>query len=544
MLRLLLLQDFTESVVQKLLAATIASRTSKLNPSSRHLPVTINSINSWIMHAQVASQYGNVKSTPKSRAYGNVFLVGDAAHRFPPAGGFGMNTGIQDAHNLAWKLALANKGLAAPEILSHTYDQGGSQGLVPTIRLNSIVTCWLCCVRRVFETERRPTAQAITAVSKYNYGLTAGLASSLGVDPALATAAVSASDSAASRALLPFAARRAAVLGALKTGLYTLKWLQDWGTNVLGSVRVRALRKLIDGGRSLPLIFPEADLDYRYNAGGVVRGAGNASAPVTLDRTSGQAYTGSLLQVGSRVPHCWLAPLRDSGTSADATVDVDVNHVVSTVQLSALVDRFCGQPPHPSSQSAKASTCVPMCSILVSKHNAADMVAAVKKLGKECSKLFCVVSIDRFNATTPLNHVALQELHQDPYYRIDGDARSGANKRAESLDEPMTFEARFQGVVNRQETPPWCNRDGGVTRLDLVDVSGRWAAQRQQYQRQKNKDPAAAAAAAVQSLVVIVRPDGHVAHIITVDPEATADARVQACEAAVIDVAKVLHFNL
>ena len=36
---------------------------------------------------------------------GRIFLAGDAAHQFPPAGGFGMNTGIQDAHNLAWKLA-------------------------------------------------------------------------------------------------------------------------------------------------------------------------------------------------------------------------------------------------------------------------------------------------------------------------------------------------------------------------------------------------------------------------------------------------------
>ena len=110
--------------MQKLLSATIASRTSKLNPLNRDLPVQISSINSWIMHAQVASQYGNITSAPKSRAFGNVFLVGDAAHRFPPSGGFGMNTGIQDAHNLAWKLALVNKGLAAPGILSHTYDQG------------------------------------------------------------------------------------------------------------------------------------------------------------------------------------------------------------------------------------------------------------------------------------------------------------------------------------------------------------------------------------------------------------------------------------
>ncbi len=44
-----------------------------------------------------------------------VFLVGDAAHRFPPAGGFGMNTGIQDAHNLAWKLALALRSTGRQE---------------------------------------------------------------------------------------------------------------------------------------------------------------------------------------------------------------------------------------------------------------------------------------------------------------------------------------------------------------------------------------------------------------------------------------------
>lgn len=39
----------------------------------------------------------------------NVVLCGDAAHSFPPAGGFGMNTGIQDAYNLAYKLAYMMK---------------------------------------------------------------------------------------------------------------------------------------------------------------------------------------------------------------------------------------------------------------------------------------------------------------------------------------------------------------------------------------------------------------------------------------------------
>lgn len=49
----------------------------------------------WTMAAQVAKQYRQRR----------IFLVGDAAHRLPPTGGLGMNTGVQDAHNLAWKLA-------------------------------------------------------------------------------------------------------------------------------------------------------------------------------------------------------------------------------------------------------------------------------------------------------------------------------------------------------------------------------------------------------------------------------------------------------
>ena len=52
---------------------------------------------------------------------GRVFVAGDAAHIHPPTGAQGMNTGIQDAHNLAWKLALAVSGHAAPALLD-SYD--------------------------------------------------------------------------------------------------------------------------------------------------------------------------------------------------------------------------------------------------------------------------------------------------------------------------------------------------------------------------------------------------------------------------------------
>lgn len=60
------------------------------------------------------------RMTP-TMAVGSVFLAGDAAHIHSPAGGQGMNTGIQDAFNLAWKLAMVAGGAARPELLS-TYD--------------------------------------------------------------------------------------------------------------------------------------------------------------------------------------------------------------------------------------------------------------------------------------------------------------------------------------------------------------------------------------------------------------------------------------
>ena len=53
---------------------------------------------------------------------GRCFLAGDSAHIHTPAGGQGMNTGIQDAYNLAWKLAAVIKGVAGERILD-TYDE-------------------------------------------------------------------------------------------------------------------------------------------------------------------------------------------------------------------------------------------------------------------------------------------------------------------------------------------------------------------------------------------------------------------------------------
>lgn len=64
-------------------------------------------ITTWRISALVAEHWG----------VGRIFLAGDAAHSFPPTGGFGMNTGVQDVHNLVWKIALVLRGQADDTLL-------------------------------------------------------------------------------------------------------------------------------------------------------------------------------------------------------------------------------------------------------------------------------------------------------------------------------------------------------------------------------------------------------------------------------------------
>lgn len=79
--------------------------------ASDDLPITIENVQQWSASAGWAQRYSQ----------GRVFLAGDSAHVMPPTGGFGGNTGIVDAHNLAWKLAAVLQGRAG-EALLDTYD--------------------------------------------------------------------------------------------------------------------------------------------------------------------------------------------------------------------------------------------------------------------------------------------------------------------------------------------------------------------------------------------------------------------------------------
>jgi 2-polyprenyl-6-methoxyphenol hydroxylase-like FAD-dependent oxidoreductase len=77
------------------------------------IPVKVLGVSPWEASAIVADRY----------RVGNVFLSGDAAHEMPPTGGFGLNTGVQDVHNLAWKIAAVLRGKADERLLDSYHDE-------------------------------------------------------------------------------------------------------------------------------------------------------------------------------------------------------------------------------------------------------------------------------------------------------------------------------------------------------------------------------------------------------------------------------------
>lgn len=79
--------------------------------ADRDAPFDVLTVGTWHMSAQIADRYRR----------GRTFLVGDAAHRFPPTGGLGLNTGVADVHNLIWKLAAVEAGWLDPSSLD-TYE--------------------------------------------------------------------------------------------------------------------------------------------------------------------------------------------------------------------------------------------------------------------------------------------------------------------------------------------------------------------------------------------------------------------------------------
>ncbi len=103
----LMSEDDGEERDEKALKAMITKAVGRSD-----LEIEIITTGRWELSALIADKF----------SAGRVFLAGDAAHTLPPnRGGYGANTGIEDAHNLAWKLSAVLSGEASPQLLE-TYD--------------------------------------------------------------------------------------------------------------------------------------------------------------------------------------------------------------------------------------------------------------------------------------------------------------------------------------------------------------------------------------------------------------------------------------
>jgi 2-polyprenyl-6-methoxyphenol hydroxylase-like FAD-dependent oxidoreductase len=106
-------QDFTPEFCTELIRKAVGVE---------DLDVSVLGVNPWQASAIVSDRY----------RVGDVFLAGDSAHEMPPTGGFGLNTGVQDVHNLAWKIAAVLFGKADDKLLDSYHAERQPLGRIIT----------------------------------------------------------------------------------------------------------------------------------------------------------------------------------------------------------------------------------------------------------------------------------------------------------------------------------------------------------------------------------------------------------------------------
>lgn len=239
------------------------------------LRLEVRTVRPWAMAAAVAEGY-------TAPAFDNrLILVGDAAHVVPPSGAFGMNTGLQDAHNLAWKLALAVQFSSQHQL---------AERLI-----------------RSYEAERRPVAEANMRLSVANFHEALEVPRIMGLDYQTATA-VSGVLAGHWLGWVPASLRRTVLDGAISAGRAA--------GEAMARLRREKLEVLFESGSTLRLQYPKEDLGFVYGNGtngmNLVTHESNDSqslADYLAPKPRAAAYQPTTLP-GARLPHFPLIVLR------------------------------------------------------------------------------------------------------------------------------------------------------------------------------------------------------------------------------------------
>ncbi|XP_058093909.1 uncharacterized protein LOC131239959 isoform X2 [Magnolia sinica] len=282
------LEDFSSQVCEELIFNLVGHKL---------VDIAVIDVKPWAMHAEVAENFVCCDN--------RVILAGDAAHRFPPAGGFGMNTGIQDAHNLAWKIAFLLKGIASPSIL------------------------------QTYEMERRPIAVFNTELSVQNFKAAMSVPAALGLNPTIANSVHRVINSGFG-SILPSGLQKALLEGIFAIGRVQVSQPLLNENNPLGSTRLAKLRSIFYEGKSLQLQFPAEDLGFRYLEGAIVPDI-SAEARDTKKVPIGwrRDYIPSS-EPGSRLPHMNMRALKAPSSEVMlSTLDLISGHKLEFVLIIA-----------------------------------------------------------------------------------------------------------------------------------------------------------------------------------------------------------------
>jgi len=467
----------------------------------------ILSIRPWTMSSLVAQRYLNESK--------NMILVGDAAHAFPPAGGFGMNTGLQDAHNIAWRLALLLNREKRNEVSHLTLEHGKD---MPDPRNETIepsssssrsapTTSFSNAILSKYDQERKPIATQNAALSVRNYQRTLRIAKACYLDAQHPQLLISMLNSLPMN-MLPLETRQDMFRKLVSVAMMPLGSLvsspksggMQSGRHSFHADHIeKNVMSILKSGGSLPLVFPRYELGFSYNPNRNVTTSERSDAAATNNDEIGGDTAGYFprLKVGHRMPHVSVEVLAFSSAAGKDGVAVleTLNHC-QTASNSDLEDANTDDRPihislsDISSQLRRAHSCPSPVFTLIAFGPA--LTSSLTLIGEAVD---CVMK--KWNV--PLMLVSVLPARPDDVYEHQNKVRSSTDDDSRNGRESRGFNVLY--TVDTEKA---------LLQL-LHDVEPALAHNTKEQMQQKQNDSKAVNA------LIMVRPDGHIANISWID---------------------------